>query len=249
MVRACQPDTMESITLSRSDGKAVPALVCGPVGAPAIVAIQEWWGVDFEVKEHAQKIGGMGYRVLIPDLYRGKLGSEAEEAHHLMSNLDFPDAVVDVLACARHLRAEGSPRCGVTGFCMGGALAIGAAVRGADVLDCAAPFYGYNAGLADVAECKVPMQAHFGALDTSAGFSDPAASAALAAKLAAATGKDGKPLEHEVFNYPTVGHGFLNASAAGVERKAKLGQGAHDQAAVDLAWERLAVFFAKHLTA
>ena len=95
---------------------------------------------------------------------------------------------------------------------------------------------------------KIPVQGHFGALDSSKGFSDPAAAAALAAKLAAATGRDGAPLEHDVFNYPTVGHGFLNATAEGVARKAKLGQGEHDQAAVDLAWERLTVFFAKHLT-
>jgi len=161
---------MESISFARADGKAVPALVCGPVGAPAVVVIQEWWGVDFEIKEHAQRIAAMGYRALVPDLYRGKLGSEAEEAHHLMGALDFPDAVLDIIGCARHLRAEGSPRVGVTGFCMGGALTIGAAVRGADVLDCAAPFYGYNGQLADVAECKVPMQGHFGALDTSKGF-------------------------------------------------------------------------------
>lgn len=239
---------MESVSFTRPDGKAVPALVCGPAGAPAVIVIQEWWGVDFEVKEHAQKIAALGYRALIPDLYRGKLGSEAEEAHHLMSALDFPDAVLDILGCARHLRAEGSPRVGVTGFCMGGALSLGAAVRGPDVLDCCAPFYGYNAGLADVADMKIPVQGHFGALDSSKGFSDPAAAAALAAKLAAATGRDGAPLEHDVFNYPTVGHGFLNATAEGVARKAKLGQGAHDQAAVDLAWERLSVFFAKHLT-
>ena len=183
----------------------------------------------------------------MPDLYRGKLGSEAEEAHHLMSSLDFPDAVLDILGCARHLRAEGSPRVGVTGFCMGGALALGAAARGGpEAIDCCAPFYGYNAML--VPEISVPVQAHFGALDTSAGFSDPAAAAALAAKLGASKGKGGAPLEHEVFSYPTVGHGFLNATKEGVERKLKLGQGAHDQAAVDLAWERLSVFFAKHLT-
>jgi len=240
---------MEPLSFDRPDGKAVPCLVCGPAGAPAVIVIQEWWGVDFEVKEHAQKIAGLGFRALIPDLYRGKLGSEAEEAHHLMSSLDFPDAIVDILACARHLRAEGSPRVGVTGFCMGGALAIGSAVRGADVIDCTAPFYGYNANLADVATLKVPLQGHFGALDSSKGFSDPAAAAALAAKCAEATGKDGKPLESEVFNYPTVGHGFMNATVAGVERKAKLGQGAHDQSAVDTAWARLQEFFAKHLTA
>jgi dienelactone hydrolase len=56
-------------------------------------ALQEWWGVDEEVRQHAAFIASKGYRAIVPDLYRGKLGLDAEEAHHLMTNLDFPGAV------------------------------------------------------------------------------------------------------------------------------------------------------------
>jgi carboxymethylenebutenolidase len=189
----------------------------------------------------AQKLASSGYRVVIPDLYRGKVGAEAEEAHHLMTNLDWPGAVEDVRGAARFLLAEGSPKVGVTGFCMGGALALAAAVHVAELSACVA-FYGVpNAKLADTKAVRVPTQGHYGGLDPMKGFSDPLAAADLEEALKTA----GVP--HEVFIYPTVGHAFMNASASGVARKAKLGQGAHDQKAVDLAWQRTLAWFGKYL--
>lgn len=45
---------------------------------------QEWWGVTDEVKRQAQHLSNTkGYRVLIPDLYKGKIGVDAEEASHV----------------------------------------------------------------------------------------------------------------------------------------------------------------------
>jgi len=45
---------------------------------------QEWWGVTDEIKRQAQYLHEQkGYRVLIPDLYKGKLGVDAEEAGHV----------------------------------------------------------------------------------------------------------------------------------------------------------------------
>jgi carboxymethylenebutenolidase len=58
--------------------------------------IQEWWGITSEIKTHALHIVEQGYRVLVPDLYKGSVGVDAEEAHHLMSHLNFPAAVIEV---------------------------------------------------------------------------------------------------------------------------------------------------------
>ena len=52
----------------------------------------------------ATKLSQMGYHVVVPDLYRGRLGVEAEEAQHLMDNLDWPAAVADVRNAAKYLR-------------------------------------------------------------------------------------------------------------------------------------------------
>jgi Dienelactone hydrolase family len=48
-----------------------------------------------------------GYRVLVPDLYKGKVGVDKEEAHHLMDNLDWPNAKEEIKAAADHLGKNG----------------------------------------------------------------------------------------------------------------------------------------------
>jgi len=202
----------------------------------------EWWGVDEDALHHAKKLAAAGYRTVVPDLYRGKLGVEAEEAHHMMSSLDFPGAVEDIRGAARFLKGEGegSAKVGVVGFCMGGALTLASAVLAPEI-DAAAPFYGTPpAALADVSKAKVPVQGHYGATDAYPG-SDPKSVDALEEQLKASG------VEYELFRYPGVGHAFLNETAGGIARRAKLGQGGHDQAAVDLAYSRLLAFFAAKL--
>lgn len=233
---------MSAITWKRKDGADVPGLAFGEKGSPGVVCIQEWWGLDFAIKEHAQFIASKGFRVIVPDLYRGKLGVEAEEANHLMSGLDWQGAVQDVGGAGALLKEEGAPKVAVTGFCMGGALSLAAATHFPNVFSAALPFYGTPPGeLADVATIKVPVLAHFGENDEMAGFSSPEDAKALKALLE----KSG--CEHEVVIAPGVGHAFMNSSPEGIARKEKVGQGAHNQEQVDLAWGRFFAFLAKHL--
>lgn len=226
----------------RGDGSEVPGYAFGDAGAPAVIVMQEWWGIDGDVLHNAAKLAARGFRTVVPDLYRGALGLEAEEAHHLMSNLNWPGAVDDIRGAAAYLKAtERAPKVGVTGFCMGGALALAAGALVSEV-DAVAPFYGIpGAGLADMTKMRVPVQGHFGGKDAMAGFSDPAAAAKLDADLKTAG------VRYEVFHYPTVGHAFINETPAGIARRLKLGQGEHDAAAVELAWDRLAAFFDREL--
>ena len=76
---------MEKITF----GDNLPGYVCGDPTHPGVVVVQEWWGVTETIRAHALRISKEGYRVLVPDLYKGALGVSVEEAHHLMSNLDW----------------------------------------------------------------------------------------------------------------------------------------------------------------
>lgn len=180
--------------------------------------------------------------MVVPDLYRGKLGSEAEEAQHLMSNLDWPGAIQDIISCAAFLKEQGLSKVGVTGFCMGGVLSIASAINaGKGAFSCVAPFYGYNPDLADASKLTCPLQGHFGKEDNYA-ISNSAAVDTLTEKVKASG------VESEIFVYEKVGHGFMNATEEGIARKAKLGQGAHEQEGVDLAWARVSTFFAKHLS-
>ena len=183
---------------------------------------------------------------MVPDLYRGKAGYDAEEARHNMQSLDFKAAVQDVAGAAAWLKAEGSPSVGTIGFCMGGALALAAGCLEPRAVAAAVGFYGVpSPSLCDMATMAVPAQGHFGRQDHAAGFADVAAADKLAGQLAAAPAAAASA----VFIYDGVGHAFLNDDAEGIARRVALGQGDHDPAAVALAWQRVFAFFAQNLRA
>ncbi len=64
---------------------------------------------------------------------------------------------------------------GVTGFCMGGALAFAsAATHGDGTISAAAAFYGIpDQKMFQLEKISIPVQGHFAKLDNIAGFSDP----------------------------------------------------------------------------
>jgi carboxymethylenebutenolidase len=119
------------IEFKRPDGQILKGYLAEPndkANAPGIVVIQEWWGLDDEIKSVADRFAKAGYRALVPDLYRGKLALEANEAEHLMGDLNFGDAAgQDIRGAVQYLKATGSAKVAVTGFCMGGALTVLAA--------------------------------------------------------------------------------------------------------------------------
>ncbi|XP_039043378.1 protein usf-like isoform X3 [Hibiscus syriacus] len=226
------------------DDTAFDAYVVGKEDAPGIVVLQEWWGVDFEIKNHAVKISqlGSGFKALIPDLYRGKVGLDVAEAQHLMDGLDWQGAVKDIRASVNWLKANGSKKAGVTGFCMGGALSIASSVLVPEV-DAVVAFYGVpSSELADPAQAKAPVQAHFGELDNFVGFADVTAAKALEEKLKAS----GTP--YEVHIYPGNAHAFMNRSPDGIKRRKDMGMADEDEAAVQLAWSRFESWMARFLS-
>jgi len=58
-----------------------------------------------------------------------------------MTGLDWAGAIADVIGAAKHLKSLGCKKVGITGFCMGGALAI-ATLANTDQIDAGCPFYG-----------------------------------------------------------------------------------------------------------
>lgn len=225
------------ISYQRPDGKNVEGYLAEPSGgasAPGVVVIQEWWGLNDQIKGVADKLAAQGYRALVPDLYRGKLGLDANEAGHLMNDLDFADAAgQDVAGAVRHLKATGSAKVGVTGFCMGGALTLLSAVLVPD-MDAAVAFYGYPPlEFIDASRIKVPLMAHWGIEDTAF----PIAKVdELEQKLTAAK-------VHYEFHRYQARHAFANeeADSKGLDMLR------YDAALAEQAWKRTFAFFARHL--
>jgi carboxymethylenebutenolidase len=152
------------IDVRRPDGGSCPAYLSTPenaANAPGVVVIQEWWGLNEQIKKTADRFAQEGYRALVPDLFRGKLAKSSDEASHLMHHLDFLDAAdQDIQGCTNHLR-QASSRCGVVGFCMGGALTLLSAVRVKGV-DAGACFYGIPPkAVFDATKVAVPLSLHF----------------------------------------------------------------------------------------
>lgn len=219
------------VEFSRPDGKGCPAYLALPASgkdAPGFVVVQEWWGLNEQIKGIADRLAAAGFRALVPDLFRGELTKNAEEASHKMQNLDFMDAMSqDIRGAILHLKEYAPARkVLVGGFCMGGALTILSAMK-LDELDGGVCFYGMPpAAAGDPGTIKVPLQCHFAEIDD---WCTPALVDELEAKLKAGG------VNHEFYRYKAQ-HAFLNEARPEV----------YDAAAAKLAWDR-ALEFAKRV--
>jgi carboxymethylenebutenolidase len=95
------------IEFGRPDGRKTKGyLATAGKGRPGVVVIQEWWGLNDQICGVADRFARAGYNALAPDLYRGRLTTQPDEANHLMTGLDFADAThQDLRGAAQHLQA------------------------------------------------------------------------------------------------------------------------------------------------
>jgi carboxymethylenebutenolidase len=220
-----------SIQLQRPDGRSLPAYLLEPAkplaGQPGLVLLQEWWGLDASIQEVGQRMADAGYTVLIPDLYRGRVTAQPDQAGQWMNQLDKRDAATqDVAACVQWFKAQGR-RVGVVGFCMGGALTVAAAALVPGV-DAAVSFYGIPpAEVADPALIRIPFQGHFALEDS---WCTPALARGLQATM------EGAGQHPDIHFYPAR-HAFFNHRRPDV----------HSALQADLAWSRALLFWAQHL--
>src|SRR6266511_5782666 len=93
---------------------------------PAVVVIQEWWGLVPHIKDVTERFAKEGFVALAPDLYHGKTTTSPDEAGRLLMEMDVEWAGREIAAAGAYLLNR--PECasktfGVVGFCMGGGLA------------------------------------------------------------------------------------------------------------------------------
>ena len=224
-------------SFKRPDGKTLNGYLAEPKAgknAPGVVVIQEWWGLNDQIRGVADKLAGAGYRALVPDLYRGKSALEAKEAEHLMNGLYFADAAgQDVRGAVQYLKSTGSKKAGVTGFCMGGALTLLAAVNAPET-DAAVAWYGFPPlEYVDASKIKAPLMGHWATQDQ---FFPIGKVDELEKKLRAAN------VKFEFHRYDAK-HAFANETA---DSKG-LPPLKHDPKAAEQAWKRTLDFFAKNL--
>ncbi len=218
------------IEFARPDGghcRGYLAEAAAGKGGPAVIVIQEWWGLNAQICGIADRFAAAGFTALAPDLFQGRVTQNPDEASHLMNGLDFPGAThQDIRGAARHLAARGG-KVGVTGYCMGGALTIAAAVHVPEIA-AAVCLYGIPPrDFADPAEIRVPLQGHFATRDD---WCTPAAVAEFEARMRA------HGAAPEIFHY-AADHAFCNENRPEV----------YDAKCAADAWTRTLAFFGKQL--
>jgi carboxymethylenebutenolidase len=227
----------KTVSFNRPDGQSVSGYLAEPrqsAGASSIVVIQEWWGLNDQIRHVADRLALAGYVALVPDLYRGKSTVEAEEAHHLMTGLNFGDAASqDIRGAVQFLKARGG-KVGVTGFCMGGALTL-LALCASPEIDAGVVWYGCPPlEYIDASKIKVPVQGHWATQDE---FFPAATIDELEDKLRAAE------VNFDFHRYLAY-HGFSNETAVGPGR---IPQTQYDPVWSQQAWDRTFRFFGRWL--
>ncbi|CAN5296902.1 dienelactone hydrolase family protein [soil metagenome] len=211
-----------------------------PMGGrgPAILIIQEIFGVNAHIRSVADQYALDGFTALAPDLFwrsepRLELGYDPDgrtRGIEAMNAIGLPTMTRDLIAAIDALRkVDGHDgRIVVAGYCLGGTLAYRLAVEQA--VDLAISYYGGGVAkqLDDMPKVKVPVQFHFGETDQSIPMSEVEAVKAAA----------GARADRAVNVYPGAGHGF-NCSV----------RASYDQHSAMLAHGRTLQFIAAHLPA
>ena len=219
----------DMISFANADsGKTEGYLARSETGSAGIIVLQEWWGLNDQIKGVADRFAAAGYTALAPDLYEGRVTQDPDEAEHMMTGLDWVGATEqDVSGALTYLKGEGGcDTAGVMGFCMGGALTVIAGVKLADC-DAAVCYYGIPpVEEADPTKMNSPFQGHFASRDD---WCTPEAADALEASLASSG------VNYEMHRYEGE-HAFFNETST-----------AYDADATALSWQRTLDFLARHL--
>ena len=218
----------ETLNLTTSQG-ATTAHVARPDGeaGAGVVLIQEWWGINDHIRDVAGRYANEGYLCVAPDLYRGRVAADSQEAAALMNALAIEDGMETIRKAIEAARETYAVQMfGITGFCMGGTYSLRAACE-IPSLGAAAPFYGDVPQPDLLARLSVPTL-------FIAGTRDAWINPEKVNSLKAAASRHNLPVE--VVSYDA-DHAFFNDTRPQV----------YDAAAATDAWQRVLAHFRKHL--
>jgi carboxymethylenebutenolidase len=215
----------------KSNGGTCTGYLAGTSG-PGVIVIQEWWGLVPHITDIADRFAAEGFVALAPDMYHGEMTNEPDMAGKLLMSMNLATAGKDISGAVDVLQERtGRTKVGVTGFCMGGGLALMAACLRPDAIAAAAPFYGGMRPdtVIEWDNLAAVVEGHYAATDR--GTAAPEAVKELEATLRA----KGKNATFHV--YPGTQHAFFNDTRPEV----------YDAAVAKTAWNRTLALFRANL--
>lgn len=225
-------------TISVADGE-FRAYVARPAAtaAPAVVVIQEIFGVNQVMRDITDGLAGQGYLAICPDLFwriepgidiTDQSKAEWDRAFELFNTFKVDLGVGDIAATIDHVRADAgcSGKVGAVGFCLGGLLAFLTATRTS--ADASVSYYGVGLDnvVGEAAGVTTPIMLHIAEED---GFVSKAAQGVIIAAL-----KDQSNVT--IHTYPGRDHAFARRGGAN-----------YNEADANLAGRRSLDFFKQHL--
>lgn len=196
--------------------------------APAIIVIQEWWGVNDHIKDVTRRFAAEGFVALAPDLYKGQIATEPDEARKLVMELDMPEAVKEIQQAIVYLQTQdyvSGEQVGIVGYCLGGGLVLQTALVSEDV-GAGVVYYGRPLDPAEAGGVNAPILTFIGTEDNIPVDAVEAMHAAF----------EEASIKNEYQVYDGAQHAFFNDTR----------ESYNQQAAVD-AWPRTLAWFRENL--
>ncbi len=196
----------ESVTYPDTDDEMLMGYLARPESSdplPAIVVIQEWWGLDEHIKDVTRRFASEGFVALAPDLYNGVVATEPDEARKLVMDLDMMEAVSEIQQAIEFLKNQeyvAGSEVGIVGFCMGGRLVL-QTVRSTDDVGAAVAFYGSPLTPEEAQDVQAPVLGLYGS-------EDQGIPVAEVQTMQAALNEAG--IENDIQIYQGAGHAFFN---------------------------------------
>lgn len=215
---------------------ATPAVGDGPW--PGVVVLHEAFGLNNDIREHADRLSAAGYLAVAPNLFTAGGAMRCLKSVFGAMMAGQGPAVDDIMAVRRWLvdRTDCTGHVGVIGFCLGGGFALLTSTLG---FEAAAPNYGILPPETEKALTGAcPIVASYGQRDRML--------RGTPAKIESALSRAGIP--HDVKNYPGVGHSFLNRHNLGpLSPLVRIAGFNYDHSTSEDAWRRVLSFFDEHL--
>ena len=229
-----QPVIAEEVTYGEVGGKPLHGYTARPKSAqgplPGLIVIQEWWGLNDNIRAMTRRLAGEGYQALAVDLYDGAHAETPDEAMKLMNAALQNRAAGEenLRRAAAWLAGKGVKRMGVIGWCFGGGWSLATTLLMPDKIDATVIYYGHlETDPAKLAAVKHPVIGFFGAEDKSIPVDS-------IRQFESVLKKQGTPVEIKI--YDGAGHAFANPSG-----------GAYRPEAAKDSWQRTTAFLAKNL--
>ena len=222
--------SLKDVTLNTDGGSTVHAALAVPATTPAaaVMLVQEWWGLNDQIKSVAADLAGQGYLALAIDLYQGKVTADHGQARKLMGGVD-PAAATDTIGSwlrwlIGHDQANG--KSATIGWCFGGRWSLNASL--AEPVDATIVYYGnVTKSAGDLNALNGPVLGHYAERDRWINRD-------MVSGFEAAMEKAGKPYTSHWY---AADHAFANPTSA-----------RYDDDDGALAWQRSLDFLRQHLS-